>query len=593
MRIGGSIRSQLNLLVLVVAVPLLGLVLYSSYLFARQQMVQVQGSALDLAELAAASTEQLLADSESVLAAIAQRPLVQAADPAQCDPILQEVSSVLPQYAGLGLTDASGQVICSSAAAAGAPLPSLGDRPYFQRLLQTRSFTVGEAQQGRITGRWTSVLAYPVESDGGDLVGALILPIDLVRYQSTLRDVFLPPGAAITILDSTGTVIASSAEPEIRVGQNVRGVEIVEMVLATTEGEANATGIDGGEKLYGFTTIPRAGWHVYTGIPIEEAQAPLVEGLIRQLLVSLGVIAAVTFLAVTAARQIDRPILSLAAVARDVAAGKTGQRVPATGPKEFHDVATAFNGMLDARARHIQQLERKTEQAETLSRRLRQLNKQVVSAQESERQRISRELHDEAGQILTALKITLSLVRSQLPEANESLRQELDAAIDLTDESMRQIRDLAHALRPPALERFGLDASLSSLCREFSERTRLFIEYDGDGAVPPLPDQLALTLYRFAQEALTNAAKHASASEIRVILQQQQESISLTVGDNGRGFPVHEVLSPLTSHIGIGLLGMQERLELVNGRLEIESEPGRGSRLTAVCPVVDTLVESR
>ena len=150
---------------------------------------------------------------------------------------------------------------------------------------------------------------------------------------------------------------------------------------------------------------------------------------------------------------------------------------------------------------------------------------------------------------------------------------------------MEGIRLLAHNLRPPVLDRFGLDASLEGLCRDFAERIQLPISYRGTDLLP-LPDDLATSLYRFVQEGLTNAAKHANATQIEVNLSCEEGKLRLLVADNGRGFHVRRQ-QQIPQGNGMGLMGMVERLMLLGGQLDIDSKPGEGTRLTAVIPFAE------
>jgi signal transduction histidine kinase len=223
------------------------------------------------------------------------------------------------------------------------------------------------------------------------------------------------------------------------------------------------------------------------------------------------------------------------------------------------------------------------EQVGASRERLRRLTQQIVSAQEEERQRLSRALHDEAGQALTALRISLELIQDDLPVEFDLLRQRIGDAAALSDATMEQIRLLAQDLRPPALDAVGLNPTLEAFCRDFAKRTQLPIDYLGLG-LPMLPEAVTICLYRFLQEALTNVAKHACASQVCVTLRYEAETVSLSVEDDGRGFDRQARLSVLGWPMGIGLLGMQERLESLGGRLEIESQPGQGTRLVAHLP---------
>jgi PAS domain S-box-containing protein len=241
----------------------------------------------------------------------------------------------------------------------------------------------------------------------------------------------------------------------------------------------------------------------------------------------------------------------------------------------------------EALQREIAERKRVFEQVQAGREQLARLTQQVVSAQEEERQRLSRELHDEAGQALTALKIGLELIQSDLPVEAGSLRQRLGEAVVLTETTMEQVRLLAHDLRPPALDTVGLNYTLEGLCHDFAERIQLPAHYVGT-ELPALPEAVKICLYRFLQEALTNVAKHAQANQVTIALHCDAETVSLSVADDGKGFDEQCGMSA-----GIGLLGMRERLEVLGGKLDIESGSGQGTRLVARIPLQKAYLERR
>ena len=230
------------------------------------------------------------------------------------------------------------------------------------------------------------------------------------------------------------------------------------------------------------------------------------------------------------------------------------------------------------------------EQLEVERERLRWVTRQLVANEEEERHRVSRELHDEAGQALTALKISLSLIQSEIPGGSDPLALKLADAVELTDATMEKIRLLARGLRPPELDAVGLNGTLGGYCSEFARMTGLSIDYKG-AEVHHLSDAVNISFYRFLQEGLTNAAKHAEASKVTVKLSWNDRKVQLAVQDNGRGFDwqVRRLESPRPA--GIGLLGMQERFELLGGRLEVKSRAGKGTKLTAQVPVEQISVD--
>lgn len=218
------------------------------------------------------------------------------------------------------------------------------------------------------------------------------------------------------------------------------------------------------------------------------------------------------------------------------------------------------------------------EQVTTGQEQLRRLTQQVVLAQEQERQRVSRELHDEANQALVALMLNLDIVREELPPDSPTAHS-LTRAIAQIDTTLHQIRLLAQDLRPPALDTIGLRAVLEDYCLDFAARTQLNIQYTS-ADLPQLSDTVSICLYRILQEALTNAAKHARPKHIRVSLCPHSGAIELAVEDDGRGFdPAADIHAR-----GAGLLGIRERLALLNGHLELNSHPEHGTRLVARVP---------
>jgi PAS domain S-box-containing protein len=258
-------------------------------------------------------------------------------------------------------------------------------------------------------------------------------------------------------------------------------------------------------------------------------------------------------------------------------------------PAVFGEVSRLFFENLGQQVAVAIQNARLYEQVSEGRERLRQLTQQMVNIQERERHRVSRELHDEAGQALTVLKFSLELVIRDLPvkgvNANEaaSLRQRLTEVVNLCETTMARIRQLAHNLRPAALDDLGLNAALEGLCHDFGERTHLTIVYEGE-EIGGLSGGIDISLYRFVQEALTNVLKHAQAENVWVRLSGDNEMITLSVQDDGRGFTAAFPIWTPKFGDGVGLAGVRERLQPLGGRLESHSAPGKGTRLVAYVP---------
>jgi signal transduction histidine kinase len=230
---------------------------------------------------------------------------------------------------------------------------------------------------------------------------------------------------------------------------------------------------------------------------------------------------------------------------------------------------------LTARVRTITRLNRYRtlkEQRENL----REMTERLITAQEQERQHISRELHDDLGQALTLHMISLRNLQDDLSLSSEELFERLQALHDQTYDIFIKIRGMAQDLRPPVLDALGLQVSMQTYCAEFTRRTHLPITFEVDEALPVLPDIYNITLYRVLQEALSNIVKHARASHVWVDLSREDHNIILTVQDNGLGFKPDEVQSN-----GMGLSNMRERVTIAGGNFSISSDQRRGTILMA------------
>jgi signal transduction histidine kinase len=211
---------------------------------------------------------------------------------------------------------------------------------------------------------------------------------------------------------------------------------------------------------------------------------------------------------------------------------------------------------------------------------LKEMAERLVTAQEQERLRISRELHDDLGQALTTHMLALRNFQSDLSVPVTELFEGLQALYDQSYEIAIKIRRLAQDLRPPILDALGLNQAMQTYCSKFTERTQLPVVLEIDPNLPVLPDVYNVTFYRVLQEALTNVVKHAQASRVWVEMSVEDDLVNLIVQDNGQG--LHSEGNP--AH-GIGLTGMHERLSLVGGRLVLRSALEGGTILTASIPM--------
>ncbi|MCX4427051.1 HAMP domain-containing sensor histidine kinase [Streptomyces mirabilis] len=237
---------------------------------------------------------------------------------------------------------------------------------------------------------------------------------------------------------------------------------------------------------------------------------------------------------------------------------RPGERLPEGGRSETAELIRTFNAML-GRLEH----ERATSSA------------RILLAQEAERRRIAQELHDEVGQSMTA--ILLALKRAS-DEADEPLRGELQQAQEITRGSLDEVRRLVRRLRPGVLEDLGLISALTSLTTEFATHAGLRVLRRFDTDLPALDAETELVLYRVAQEALTNAARHAEAGQVEVSLHHTDGAVVLVVVDDGRGTGA--------AREGAGIRGMRERALLIGATLDVTSQPQAGTQVRLTVPIL-------
>jgi PAS domain S-box-containing protein len=214
---------------------------------------------------------------------------------------------------------------------------------------------------------------------------------------------------------------------------------------------------------------------------------------------------------------------------------------------------------------------------------LRTLSQKVIFAQEEERLRLSRDLHDDAGQALIGLRLNLELIFNDLPVNSKKLRDRMKNTLALIDQTVNRIRTLSHNLRPPVLDILGINMGIKDLCSEFSNQTGIEVEYVGL-ELKNLRDEISISLYRFVQEALTNAAKHARARKVKVVMEYHDEMIKLSAEDDGQGISIN------TEGSGMGMVGIQERFNNLGGQLKIGPGVRGGLLVQVILPWQNTAI---
>jgi len=226
------------------------------------------------------------------------------------------------------------------------------------------------------------------------------------------------------------------------------------------------------------------------------------------------------------------------------------------------------------------------EQARQMHQQLRFLSRQLLSAQEEERKRISRELHDVIAQPLTGIHVRLATLKARAIANPKALERNITRTQQLVQHSLANVHRFARELRPAVLDDLGVIPALHSFMKVFRAETGIRVSLSAFAEVEQMSDEKRTVLYRVAQEALTNIQRHARASRVDVKIQKLDAAVSMVIQDDGKGFPAECVLHAKNSR-RLGLLGMRERLEIVGGSFAVTSAPGKGTTILAQIPLND------
>lgn len=314
----------------------------------------------------------------------------------------------------------------------------------------------------------------------------------------------------------------------------------------------------------------------------EEYTRNLINKHVRDVLFTILVVCVLAiFLSSRISALITNPIRDLAEVAESITRGNLDIRANIYDKGEVGKLAAAFNEMAASLIKAsadkeilLGELRAKEQMRDTLITKL-------MTAQEDERKRISRELHDETSQALTSLMLTMRVLAEDAP--NQEQKDALLLSRDVAANILREVRDLAVELRPPALDDLGLVAAIERYSEKFASRHGLDIDLNTTGQQTFVDDQIAVALYRIVQESLNNVVQHAGATIVVINITFKPEQIIVTIADNGKGISDSDLIRAQKEH-RLGLYGMRERVELLQGRLDIRQSSYGGTELFIAIP---------
>jgi PAS domain S-box-containing protein len=702
-----SLRGRLLILVLISMIPVLVLLLYTASEQKRIAEDEIRVKTLDISKSASIRIEQLAQGSHNMLLALSELQEVRNYDAAACSTSFSKFNKHLPMYRNIFAVKPDGDFFCSVLPLKGKM--NVSGRHWFQRTVQTGSFTFGEFHIGRVSSHPTICAALPIMDNVGKLKAVVAAGFNLESFNEQLSTIQIPKESAILVLDRDGTVISGHPDPGKWLGTNVADTGLVKTIFTQKEGTVEAVGLDGTRRIFSFVPVKGTGDGMFVafGISPEIAYASVNHMLQKSLLLLL--IAALITASIAwfgADFIIMRKMQKLTKAANELANGNHGARVDITdGKDEIGQLGRSFNNMAVALERDIsdrkQALEAMTglrmqnelilnsvgegifgldldgnstfinpaaakmlgyEVAELIGKnphlmfhhskpdgslypeeecpilaaykdgvtrgeenevywrkdgssfpvryistpilegdkikgavvsfrditerklaeeKLRNLYANLQSMREEERASIAREIHDELGQVMAAIKMDVAWINSKCKDC-EGIAEKAAATLNHIDATIKSIKKICTELRPGILDHLGIVAAIKWQAEEFESRTGIQCEINAHEDIRLNRDH-STVLFRIFQEALTNVVRHANATKIVASLKEEDSMIILEISDNGEGISETDISKPNS----FGLMGMRERVYPWKGKVNISGSPGSGTRIEVILPIAE------
>ena len=357
---------------------------------------------------------------------------------------------------------------------------------------------------------------------------------------------------------------------------------------------------------------PEGHLHVMAFVPLQNVPWGLAVGgdragdafaSVQQLRIGLMLIgsialAAVWIITLLGTRRLVKPVQELTVSAHQIAAGNLDVLLQTADGGEIGVMASALNDMRDQLLHNINELsqwnetlesrvEEQTEHLQEQQQLTQQLLQQVITAQEGERRRIAYELHDEIGQMLTAVQMSLRHLSKGIDADNEILNKRLSRSRTLTERTVSDLRGIIAALRPTVLDQLGLVPALEWICDYTLTPLEILYTFKISGMNKRLSEEIETILFRIAQETINNIARHSQATQVDVHLDRTEQTILMTITDDGVGFDQSNGTTDTPNGHGLGLAGMHERAALAGGKVEISSTIGQGTAVSVIIPLLN------
>lgn len=629
-----GLRARLLVIILLSLLPAFLLLLGVAAFERRQALANATEDVLATARIVGDEYEQIIRSAEQLLTLAAYYPEVRDGNPTLCNQRLQQIFDTTQYAVKINVANAAGDVLCVVTPQQVTGTQNISLRHYFQQAMAQKHFVVGGLETGTFSHRPTLTFGYPVLDAAGAVENVIGYGLDVGELNHREDEGQFQENAVLVVTDQHGAIIQRTPGAEAYVGTHF-DLEQLGIGSPFTEGVQSAVGVDDEKRLYGFTTVEVNELPVFR-VLVGFADERIYGGIQRTLRASLWGLSLISLFALAAAwlsaeNIIVNRINRIVAVADRMREGDLNARSGMQGdPSELGGLGatldslaarlqerqseneqlinqmTLLNSDLEQRVvDRTRQLVKSNERLIASQAELRRLSHQLMRATEQERSRISREIHDQLGQALTAIKMELRSARRKLEppaaaidapaestaaysapaySAESAARfaaTKLDSSSQMVDEMVVLVRRIAADLRPGLLDDFGLGAAIEWQLQEFNKLSGVEYTLETNIDETRLTPNQTTAAFRILQESLTNVARHARATAVDVQVAMDESGLTLRLYDNGAGFA-----SGVSNRPGsLGLLGMRERAVELGGNVDIASNPGEGTTVQLWLPL--------
>ncbi|MDH3384377.1 MAG: HAMP domain-containing protein, partial [Deltaproteobacteria bacterium] len=487
--------------------------------------------------------------------------------------------------------------------------------PYVRKTLAEMKPVISDVYTISPTQKKVIFALVPLKNKNSEIVGVAGGEIDPTNYllAQAIKSIHTEPDTYVELMDSQGVIIASNDPRKILTCAQQN--KFLNVLISDRKGSVinchrckeSSSGNKRGRDMLAFAPLSVAPWGISVRDPREKVFAPSVSLRKGFLLLSAVSIFTGLLLAIGLSKGIVRPIHSLIGATQKIARGNLQDPIEVSTKDEIGTLGMSFDDMRIRLAESVERIQQysfelenrvadRTKELLQSKEKLAVLLREVITAEEEERRRIARELHDDTSQSLNVTMISLDSVISRFSDY-DPVRKQLKQVREQCMIMLKGVHRLINDLRPTVLDDLGLESAIKwVLEKHLGERgIQYYIDTKGDSEglktrCRGILDygKIELVLFRIIQEAIINVSKHADAGNVYVTLEFGESSIEMEVEDDGKGFDLEGVLESARTgtYIGLGLLGMEERIALLDGKLTVWSEPGEGTRIKVYVPIL-------